>query len=147
MLKCANIFEGKDKILLLGKILRPFCYPHISLNLEYKLTPFRSWRMDVDGYDVCVQYTEIVLNGNILRNLQVYSINLFALPFHVSFKISQILLGSDPTTVYFTFVKDSKKVSSWSRMENLSGDDIEIKKQKTELYEYMGKQFSVITAF
>ncbi len=147
MLKCPNLFEWKDKIILLGEILRPFSYPHISINLEYKLTPFRSWRTDIDGYDVCIQYTEIILNGNILRNIQIYSINLFSLPFHVSFKISQILLGNDPTTVYFSFVKDNKKVISWSRMENLSGNEIELKKQQTELHEYMGKQFSVITSF
>ena len=91
MLKCPNLFEWKDKIILLGEILRPFSFPHISINLEYKLTPFRSWRTDIDGYDVCIQYTEIILNGNILRNIQIYSINLFSLPFHVSFKISQIL--------------------------------------------------------
>ena len=117
------------------------------MSLEYKITPFRSWRTDVDGCDVCIQYTEITLNGNILRNVQVYSINLFTVPFHVSFKISQILLGNDPLTVYFSFVKDNRKVASWSKMENLSGDDVELKKQQTELHEYMGKQFSVITAF
>ena len=78
MLKCPNLFEWKDKIILLGEILRPVSYPHISINLEYKLTPFRSWRTDIDGYDVCIQYTEIILNGNILRNIQIYSINLFS---------------------------------------------------------------------
>jgi hypothetical protein len=130
----------------LGEILRPFSYPHVSIDFEYKLAPFRSWRTDIDGYDVCIQYTEVEINDNLVKNLQVYSANLFTVPFHITFKVSQILIGNDQQTVYFSFIKDNKKVSSWTRMESLLGDEIELKKPQTMVQEYMGKQFSIITS-
>ena len=49
--------------------------------------------------------------------------------------------------VYFTFVKDGKKVTSWTRMETMNEEHLEIDKKAIKYGNYLGKKFAIINDF
>ena len=147
MLKIENLIENKNLILLFAKLLRPYSYPATSISFEDRIASFRVWKVNLDGYEICIQYTETELQNNLVKNIQVFAINLFDVPFHICFKVCCILLGNHENNVYFTFVKDGKKVTSWTRMETMNEEHLEIDKKAIKYGNYLGKKFAIINDF
>jgi hypothetical protein len=148
MLYCNDLFDCVSKIKIFAKILQPYTFPLVSLEVEEKFAPMRCWIVDVDGWRICVNYSETIINDNLFKNLQIFSLHLFSLPFHISFKIASLIIVNDEITpVYYSFIKDGKKVDSWAKMTMSSGEETKIKKNQVEIIEYMGKKVAVITSF
>jgi hypothetical protein len=148
MLYCENLFDCVQKMKVFAKILQPYTFPLVSLEVEDKFAPMRCWIVDVDGWRVCINYSETIISDNIFKNVQIFSLHLFSLPFHISFKIASLVIGHDEiTTVFFSFIKDGKKVDSWTKMTMSNGEETKIKKNQVETLEYMGKKIAVVTSF
>ena len=141
MIKINNLIESKPLILLLAKVLCPYSYPATSIYFEEKIAPFRLWQTTIDGYEICIQYTETVLEKSLVKNIQIYAVNLFDIPVHISFKV---LIGCHENNVYFAFIKDGKKVVSWTRMESLLEEHLEIDKKAVKYGNYLGKKFAIV---
>lgn len=144
MIKIENLFDSKNIIVLFAKILLPYSFPATSVAFEEKIAPFRIWRTSIDGYEICIQYTETMIDNNLVKNIQIFSYSLFDIPFHTAFKVCSILIGSHENNVYFAFVKDGKKVTSWTRMETENEEHLFIDKKAIKYGNYLGKKFAIV---
>ena len=70
------------------------------------------------------------------------------MPFNISFKVASLIIGhNEITPVYYSFIKDGKKIDSWTKMTMSNGEETKIKKNQVENIEYMGKKIAVVTSF
>ena len=95
MIKCKNLNEVVKYGNLLSKCLRRYAYPHVSIDVEEKLIPFRTWSFPIDGYNVTVHIIEFNVNDAVIQNIQVFAKNFYCLPFHVCFKVAVALMGTE----------------------------------------------------
>jgi hypothetical protein len=148
MLYCDDFFDCAAKIKIFAKILQPYTFPLVSLDVEEKFYPMRCWIVNVDGWRICINYSETIINDNLFKNLQIFPMHLFSLPFNISFKVASLIIGhNEITPVYYSFIKDGKKIDSWTKMTMSNGEETKIKKNQVENIEYMGKKIAVVTSF
>jgi len=144
MIKCNNFLDCIDKIKLFAEIMRPFNFPNISSELENKLMPFKCWNVKVDGCDLIVQYSESEINEYMFNNIQIFSENVFGIPFHVSFKVAALVLNDLNNSVFFSYIKDERNIMSWTKVKNIKTNKVQIDEANVFFVEYMGKKFAII---
>jgi len=134
MIKVKSFKDGVRLLKIFGRVLRPFTYPRVSPEVEVKITPYKTWEFQIDGYDVCISYTEFEIDENIASNVQIFSKHLISLPFHVVFKIGSAFLGLEKI-VYFNFFKDGRQVCCWTCLMDMNGNKLSYNKEiRTEKY-------------
>ena len=119
MIKVENLEEAVKYGTLFAKILRKYSYPLTSMDMEEIYLPYRTWVFVVDGYHVCVHFTEMIVNDSVLQNLQIFPQRLYALPFHVYFKVAIAFMGTNGI-VNFSIIRHGHLVSCWTKLSEKS---------------------------
>ena len=57
MLYCDDFFDCAAKIKIFAKILQPYTFPLVSLDVEEKFYPMRCCIVNVDGWRISINYS------------------------------------------------------------------------------------------
>jgi hypothetical protein len=144
MLKSENFLEMVDLCKLWAKIMRPFSTFKMSNEVENKLNAYRLWNVNLDGYNICVFYTESDIEKSQVKSIQIFSKNLFTLPFHIVFKVGMAMLGNDNTNIFFSFVREGTTVFCWTKVEDENGNSLPLVEEEVEYKNYLGIKFACI---
>lgn len=141
MLKVADLKTAVKMGSVLSQSLRQYTFPNAPSYMEDEYLPYRVWLFPVDGYDVCVHVTDFDVDGNLARNLQIYSPELVTLPFYLVFKIAAAYLGIK-NMVFFYFVRNGKQVFCWTSLHDKEGNTIEYSKLDVKVEYYNGIEYA-----
>ena len=72
MLKAENFLEMVDLCKLWAKIMRPFSTFKMSNEVENRLNSYRLWNVNLDGYNICIFYTESDIENNRVKSIQIF---------------------------------------------------------------------------
>lgn len=144
MLKPKNFYEMVPLCKKWAKILRPYTTFNVNEEIERKLNQYRIWNVDLDGYNLCIFYTETELEDHLVKSIQIFSKNLYTLPFHIVFKVGMSILGPSSSNIYFSFVRDGSTVFCWTKVEEMNGKSAPLAEEEIEYKEYLGKKFACI---
>lgn len=145
MLKAENFLEMVDLCKLWAKIMRPFSTFKMSNEVENRLNSYRLWNVNLDGYNICIFYTESDIENNRVKSIQIFSKNLFTLPFHIVFKVGMAILGNDNTNIFFSFVREGTTVLCWTKVEDENGNSLPLVEEEVEYKNYLGIKFACIS--
>lgn len=145
MLKSKDFIEMVDLCKLWAKIMRPMSSFKINAEVEKKLNTYRLWNVDLDGYNICVFYTETTIEKSLVKSIQIFSKNLFTLPFHIVFKIGISILGNDDKNIFFSFVREGTTVFCWTKVEDENGEALPLVEEEVEYKYYLGSKFAYIS--
>jgi hypothetical protein len=145
MLKAENFLEMVDLCKLWAKIMRPFSTFKMSNEVENRLNSYRLWNVNLDGYNICIFYTESDIEKNRVKSIQIFSKNLFTLPFHIVFKVGMAILGNDNTNIFFSFVREGTTVLCWTKVEDENGNSLPLVEEEVEYKNYLGIKFACIS--
>lgn len=118
-MKAATFDEAIRYCSLMAKVLRNYSYPTVSLEVENMYLPYRVWQFTLDGYEICVHMSELIVNDSVIQNIQIFPVKLYSLPFHVYFKIAVAFLGREGI-VNFSIIRQGHLVSCWTKMREKS---------------------------
>jgi hypothetical protein len=128
MIKVKTLKEASKYLTIFSKVLRKYSFPKVSVEIEDEFIPYKTWNFKLDGYDVCVHFTEFLLHGSVIQNLQVYPKKLYCLPFHVSIKVAVAFLGTEDL-VTFNVTKDQHIVFCWTKLrEDYKNGNVNVKR-------------------
>jgi hypothetical protein len=143
VIKVKNLKQATKYLSLLVKILRDYSYPQTPVDVENEFLQYKTWGFALDGYDVCVHFTEFCVQDAIIQNLQIFPKKLYSLPFHVNFKVAVAFLGTNDL-VNFTMLKDGHVVSCWTRLKKHGESGAVSVKQSIPISNYMGVEYGVL---
>lgn len=145
MLKSTNFIEMVDLCKLWARVMRPFSSFKMSYEVEKKFNAYRLWNVDLDGYNICVFYTETEIEKSIVKSIQIFSKNLFTLPFHIVFKVGISILGNQDSNIFFSFVREGTTVFCWTKVEDEDGEPLPLVEEEVEYKYYLGRKFAYIS--
>lgn len=143
MIRVKNLEEATKYLGLFAKILIPYSYPSVPVEVEEDFLPYKTWNFMIDGYDICCHLTEFKISDSIIQNLQVFPKKLYVLPFHLSIKIAVAFLGKDDL-VTFHVIKDGHLVSCWTKLKKHSDSGTVSVKNSIPSESYMGIDYGII---
>jgi hypothetical protein len=97
-----NRLEGLKEAVKYGRLMGHVLQEYSSLkgnpDLEISTKEFKTWIFNIDGYDVQFYFNRVETDyfeteRNIIETLQIWSDDLYFLPFVVSFKIAMAFFG------------------------------------------------------
>ena len=144
MIKMQNFLELISLCKFWAKVLRPYTSYNTSSEFEEKLNRYRIWNTCIDGYDICILYTETNVGKNLVKSIQCFSRRPLLLPFHIVFKIGMAILGVNSNNIFFSFVRSGDTVFCWTKVEDKNGDSLPLIEEEVEYKEYMGNKFACI---
>lgn len=143
MIRVSNMREAVKYATLFASCLRDYSYPEVHADIEDLYLPFRTWAFTVDGYDVCVHINEFKMHDSVIQNIQIFPRKLYALPFHVYFKIAVAFLGAKDI-INFTVVRHGHIVSCWTKMKQKSEKGSVEVRSSIDRDNYMGIEFGYL---
>ena len=119
-----NRLEGLKEAVKYGRLMGHVLQEYSSLkgnpDLEISTKEFKTWIFNIDGYDVQFYFNRVETDyfeteRNIIETLQIWSDDLYFLPFVVSFKIAMAFFG-DGGMILTQILTPNRFIYCWTKM-------------------------------
>lgn len=119
-----NRLEGLKEAVKYGRLMGHVLQEYSSLkgnpDLEISTKEFKTWIFNIDGYDVQFYFNRVETDyfeteKNIIETLQIWSDDLYFLPFVVSFKIAMAFFG-DGGMILTQILTPNRFIYCWTKM-------------------------------
>ena len=146
-----NRIDGLKEAVKYGRLMGYVFQDYSSLkgnpDIELSTKEFKTWLFNIDGYDVqfyfnCVK-TDYFEENNIVETLQVWSDDLYYLPFIVSFKIAIAFFG-DKNVILTQILTPNKFIYCWNKMYDEEGKSLKPNKNSCIDKDFLGKKYYLI---
>lgn len=113
---------------LMGYVLQEYSSLKGNPDIEVSTKDFKTWLFNCDGYDVhlyfnCVETDYFEDGKNVIETLQLWSEDLYFLPFIVSFKIAMAFFGTE-NMILTQILTPTKFVYCWNKMYDEEGKSL-----------------------
>lgn len=132
-----NLKDFEEVVEDLRKVsdnLMPLTYPKTSLQTEAKLVPFRIRPITVDGYKIFICFNRADYGNIYQETLQIFAQKFNFIPFYLSCKIAQRILGSHNLTMIRT-INGGREVIVWNLKLDKTGRPIKNMSDLKESFE------------
>lgn len=144
MIECENFYEMVELCKLWAKVLRPYSSLNVGYDIDEKFNKYRMWNTVIDGYSVCLFYSEMEIQNNVVKSIQCFGKNVFSLPFHIVYKVCVGILGCEAMNIFFKFVKDGHHIYCWTQVVDENGECLPINEDEVDIKNYLGKKFAYL---
>lgn len=113
---------------LMGHVLQEYSSLRSNPDIELFAKDFKTWVFNIDGYNVQFYFNRVETDyfeqqKNIIETLQVWSDDLYFLPFVVSFKIALAFFGAD-NIILTQILTPNKFIYCWNKMYDEEGKSL-----------------------
>jgi hypothetical protein len=125
-----NRVEGLKEAIkyarLMGYVLQEQLDYRKNSDLDIIFKDYKTWGFNCDGYDVyvyfnCVETSFVEDEKYVIETLQIWSENLYFIPFNVAFKIVMAFFGNE-NFVLTQIVTPDKLIYCWNKMYDSDGN-------------------------
>jgi hypothetical protein len=133
---------------LMGYVLQEYSSLKGNPDIELSAKDFKTWLFNCDGYDIqfyfnCVETDYFEGDKNIIETLQIWSEDLYFLPFTVSFKIAIAFFGSE-NMILTQILTPNKFVYCWNKMYDQEGNSLKPNNGSCLDRKFMGHNYYLV---
>ena len=148
----ANRVNGLQEAVKYGRLMGYVFQEYSSLkgnpDIELSTKDFKTWIFNIDGYDVQFYFSSVETDyfeseRNTIETLQIWSDDLYFLPFIVSFKIALAFFGSQ-NIILTQIVSPNKFIYCWNKMYDEEGKSLKPNKNSCIDKDFLGKKYYLI---
>lgn len=119
-----NKLEGLKEAVkygrLMGHVLQEYSSLKGNIDVELSMKDFKTWVFNIDGYDVQFYFNRVETDyfegqKNIIETLQIWSEDLYFLPFIVAFKTAIAFFG-DKGIILTQILTPNRFIYCWNKM-------------------------------
>lgn len=127
-----NRVEGLQEAVkygrLMGYVLQEYSSLKSNPDLEISMKDFKTWIFNIDGYDVQFYFNVVETDyfkekKNTIETLQLWSDDLYFLPFTVAFKIALAFFGNN-NIILTQILSPNKFIYCWNKMYDEEGKSL-----------------------
>jgi hypothetical protein len=133
---------------LMGYVLQEYSSLKGSPDIELSTKDFKTWLFNCDGYDIQFYFNSVETDyfqdqKNIIETLQIWSQDLYFLPFIVSFKIAVAFFGNE-NVILTQILTPNKFIYCWNKMYDEEGASLAPKKGSCIDKSFLGHNYYLI---
>jgi hypothetical protein len=130
--KTVNRVDGLKEAVkygrLMGYVLQEYSSFKGNPDIEISTKDFKTWVFNIDGYDVQFYFNTVKTDyfdsdNNTIETLQLWSEDLYYLPFIVSFKVALAFFGKN-NMILTQIITPSKFIYCWNKMYDNEGKSL-----------------------
>lgn len=124
-----NLKEAVKYGRLMGYVLQEYSSLNNNHDIELTVKDFKTWLFNIDGYDVQLYFNTVKTDyfesqKNTIETLQIWSDDLYFLPFVVSFKIALAFFNQDGM-ILTQILTPNKFIYCWNKMYDEEGQSLQ----------------------
>ena len=123
-----NLKEAVKYGRLMGYVLQEYSSINKNYDIELTVKDFKTWLFNIDGYDVQLYFNTVKTDyiedkHNVIETLQVWSEDLYFLPFIVSFKVA-LAFFNQGEMILTQILTPNKFIYCWNKMYDEEGEPL-----------------------